>query len=261
MSNPDSFKTITFSITDHVATLTLNRPDKLNSFTEEMHSEIRDALSKVHSGGDARCLLITGSGRGFCAGQDLADLDFSALSDTLEQNYNPLIRTITGLDMPVIGAVNGVAAGAGANLALACDLVIAAKSASFIQAFCKIGLVPDAAGTWTLPRLIGLPRAMGLAMLGEKLSAQQAEQWGLIWQCVEDDELAEISTGLARHLATQPTTALALTKRLLRESSTNTLDQQLNLERDFQAAASHTSDFKLGVEAFLAKKTPTFTGK
>lgn len=256
-----TYNSIEFSIENQVARLTLNRPDKLNSFTEEMHREIRSALLEVQSGSEARCLLINGNGRGFCAGQDLADLDFSSLGDTLEENYNPLIRSITGLDMPVVCAVNGVAAGAGANLALACDLVIAARSASFIQAFCKIGLVPDAAGSWSLPRLVGLPRAMGMAMLGEKIPAEKAAEWGLIWQCVEDDALESMTSDLANFLATQPTTALALTKRLLRESSNNTLDQQLDLERDFQAAASQTNDFRLGVDAFLAKKAPLFTGK
>lgn len=261
MPNLNSFSTIEFGIQSNVATLALNRPDKLNSFTDEMHREIRDALMQVQTSDTVRCLLITGRGRGFCAGQDLADLDFTALSDTLEENYNPLIRSITGLDMPVICAVNGVAAGAGANLALACDIVIAGKSASFIQAFCKIGLVPDAGGTWTLPRLAGLPRAMGMALLGDKITAEKAAQWGLIWDCVEDEELSSITTAMATHLATQPTTGLALIKKLLRQSTTNTLDQQLDLERDFQAAASQTSDFREGVEAFLAKKPANFTGK
>ena len=255
------YDNIEFNIDEGVARLTFNRPDKLNSFTEEMHREIRDALTKVQTDGTVRCLLITGNGRGFCAGQDLADLDFSALGNTVEENYNPLIRTIAGLDVPVVCAVNGVAAGAGANIALACDIVIAAKSASFVQAFCKIGLVPDAGGTWTLPRLVGAPRAMALAMLGDKIPAETAAMWGMIWQCVDDDELIEQTQALASHLAKQPTTGLALMKNLLRQSWDNTLDQQLNLERDFQAAASATRDFKEGVDAFLHKRDPQFSGK
>ncbi len=256
-----SFDSISFDTQDGVARLTLNRPDKLNSFTEAMHQEIRDALMQVQTDGLARCLLITGNGRGFCAGQDLADLDMTALSDVLEKNYNPLIQTVTGLDMPVVCAVNGVAAGAGANLALACDLVVAARSASFVQAFSKIGLIPDAAGTWTLPRLVGLPRALGLTLLGNRLTAEQALQWGMIWEVVEDDALAEHTLALAKHLASQPTVALALTKKLLRQSYDNTLEQQLNLERDFQSAASQTKDFQEGVAAFLAKRPPNFTGQ
>ena len=259
-SPSSTFNTIDFSVQNGVARLTLNRPDTLNSFTEEMHKEVREVLATVQTEDTIRCLLITGSGRGFCAGQDLADLDFANLSDTVEENYNPLIRSLTGLDLPVICAVNGVAAGAGANIALACDIVIAARSASFVQAFCKIGLIPDAGGTWTLPRVVGLPRALGLALLGDKLSAEQAEQWGMIWQCVDDDQLAEISVGMAEHLARQPTTALAYMKKLLRQSSDHSLEQQLDLERDFQAAASQTSDFKEGVDAFLQKRAPKFTG-
>lgn len=256
-----SFDSITLEFESGFARLTLNRPDRLNSFTEAMHQEIRDALLKVQTDGSARCLLITGEGRGFCAGQDLDDLDMSALSDVLEKNYNPLIRTITGLDMPVICAVNGVAAGAGANLALACDIVVAARSASFVQAFSKIGLIPDAAGTWTLPRLVGLPRALGLTLLGNRLSAEQALQWGMIWEVVDDDALAEHANALATHLAKQPTVALALTKKLMRQSYDNSLEQQLQLERDFQSAASQTQDFQEGVAAFLAKRPPEFTGR
>lgn len=260
-NNPGhNYQNIEFTIDDGVATLTLDRADKLNSFTEQMHAEIRDALTTVSTESSIRCLLITGNGRGFCAGQDLADLDFSKLSEVLEKNYNPLITLLVNLDKPVVCAVNGVAAGAGANMALACDIVIAARSASFIQAFSKIGLVPDAGGTWTLPRLAGSARAMGLALLGEKLEAERALQWGLIWDVVDDNDLMTHASALAHHLATQPTVALALTKKLLRASINNTLDEQLALERDFQNAASQTADFKEGVDAFLNKRKANFSG-
>lgn len=256
-----NFNTIQFEVTEAVATLTLNRPDKLNAFTEEMHAEIRTALVHVSTERAIRCLVVTGNGKGFCAGQDLADLDFSALSDVLEKNYNPLILTLVNLDKPVICAVNGVAAGAGANLALACDIVIAARSASFIQAFSKIGLVPDAGGTWSLPRLIGAPRALALAMLGDKLPAEKAAEWGMIWDVVDDQNLQTHTQALAAHLARQPTVGLALTKKLMRESFSRTLQDQLSLERDFQAAASHTDDFREGVDAFLNKREASFQGR
>jgi len=263
MSNPQktAFNTIEFDVADAVATLTFNRPDKLNAFTEEMHSEIREVLLRVRTEPGIRCLLVTGNGKGFCAGQDLADLDFSALSDVVEKNYNPLITTLVNLDIPVVCAVNGVAAGAGANLALACDIVVAARSASFIQAFSKIGLVPDAGGTWSLPRLIGAPRAMALAMLGDKVSAERAADWGMIWEVVDDQNLQTHSQALAAHLARQPTVGLALTKKLMRESFSRTLPDQLALERDFQDAASRTEDFREGVDAFLNKRIADFKGR
>jgi len=234
-----------------VVKLTLNRPDKLNSFTAAMHAELKDALNKVATSETARCLVLTGAGRGFCAGQDLADLNLEALGDVVAEHYNPLIKTITSLNMPVIASVNGVAAGAGANLALACDIVLAAESAKFIQSFNHVGLVPDAGGTWSLPRLVGLQRAMALAMTGEPVMAKQAEQWGMIWRCVADDALEEQTATLAQTLANQATTGLAFTKQLLRNSFDHTLDEQLSLERDFQQAASHTSDFREGIDAFL----------
>lgn len=255
------YNSIHFDLADNgVARLTLNRPDKLNSFTEEMHREIRDALMIVKTTSTARCLVLTGAGRGFCAGQDLADLDFSSLGGTIEENYNPLVKTITNLDMPVVAAVNGVAAGAGANLALACDIVIAARSASFVQSFCNLGLVPDAGGTWTLPRVVGGPRAMALAMLGDKISAEQAENFGMIWQCVDDDKLIDVVDALAERFSTAPTTGLAYMKKLIRLSWQNSLDDQLDLERDYQNAASQTDDFKEGVEAFLQKRPAEFKG-
>jgi len=261
-----NYETILFEQAEGVATITLNRPDKLNSFNGQMHEELRDALKRLVKDG-ARCLLITGAGRGFCAGQDLGDrnVDPSApspdLGKTLDTTYNPLVRTLKGLEMPVICAVNGVAAGAGANLALACDIVLAARSASFIQAFCKIGLIPDSGGTWTLPRLVGQGRAMALSMLGDKVPAEQAEAWGMIWKCLDDDKLMPEATAMARHLATQPTKALALIKRAIDASSTNTIDQQLDLERDLQRVAGSSYDYREGVGAFMAKRAPKFEGR
>jgi len=257
-----SFKTLELAIADGVATLTFNRPDKLNSFTTEMHAEVREALGQLTADASVRCLLITGNGRGFCAGQDLADEVASAdIGGTVERDYNPLVRALTTLPMPVVCAVNGIAAGAGANIALACDIVLAARSAAFIQAFCKIGLVPDSGGTWTLPRVVGHARAMALTLLGEKISAEKAEAWGMIWKCVDDAELMPEALKLAKHLATQPTKGLAMTKQALHAAATNTLDQQLDLERDLQTAAAASYDFKEGVNAFLDKRAPVFKGE
>ncbi len=225
-----SFEHILFTIEQGVATLTLNRPEQLNSFNAQMHKEVREALKQVRQNPEVRCLLITGSGRGFCAGQDLGDRNVAPgaaapdLGESIEKNYNPLIRALRDLPMPVICAVNGVAAGAGANIALACDITLAAKSASFIQAFCKIGLVPDSGGTWTLPRAVGMARAKALALLGDRLSAEQAEQWGMIWRCVDDAALQDEALKLARQLATQPTYGLALIKRALNASASNSFD-------------------------------------
>lgn len=259
--------TIIFTIADGVATIILNRPDRLNSFNMVMHGALKDALKRVQDPANGvRCLLLSGAGRGFCAGQDLSDRavapdsEIPDLGESIDVRYNPLIRTLRGLEMPVLCAVNGVAAGAGANLAFACDIVIAARSASFIQAFCKIGLVPDSGGTWTLPRLVGHARATALAMLGDKVPAEQAERWGMIWKCVDDDQLMAEAGALAAHLATQPTKGLALIKRALAASSTNTLDQQLDLERDLQRLAGRTADYREGVGAFMAKRSPNFQG-
>ena len=260
------FNTIKLEIEEGLATLTLNRPDKLNSLNTEMFQELRVALKQISIENGVRCLLITGSGRGFCAGQDLSDRSVKAgakkpdLSASLENNYNPLIRKITQLEVPVLCAVNGVAAGAGSSIALACDIVYAARSASFIQAFCKIGVIPDSGGSWLLPNKIGRARALGLALLGDKLSAEKAEEWGLIWQCLDDDKLLEEATAKGKYLATQPTKGLSLIKRAVNASFTNSFDEQLDLERDLQGIAGRTNDYQEGVSAFMEKRSPNFTG-
>ena len=261
-----NYQHIIFSLEGGIARITLNRPDKLNSFNAAMLVEMRDALRRTHDEA-ARVLLLTGAGRAFCAGQDLSDRNVSAGSDpvdlghTIETYYKPLVLGLHALEMPVICAVNGVAAGAGANIALACDLVLAARSAAFIQAFCKLGLVPDAGGTWALPRLVGTARAMGLAMLGDKLSAAQAADWGLIWKCVDDDQLLAEADKLALHFSTAPTKGLARTKQALYASSCNSLEQQLELERASQQELGFGHDYPEGVDAFMEKRSPNFTGK
>jgi 2-(1,2-epoxy-1,2-dihydrophenyl)acetyl-CoA isomerase len=266
-----TYQTILFEVTDGIARLTLNRPDRLNSFNTAMHAEVRAALASLLDGSGgaptARVLVLTGAGRGFCAGQDLGDRAVAPggaavnLGDSIEKNYKPLILMLRNLPMPVIAAVNGVAAGAGANIALACDLVVAARSGSFVQAFSKLGLVPDSGGTWFLPRLVGTARALGLALLGDKLSAEQAAQWGLIWRCVEDAELTEVVDTLARQLAAAPTRALACTKKAIYESWDQSLEQQLDTERDYQSELGRTADYAEGVAAFAQKRTPRFTGR
>jgi 2-(1,2-epoxy-1,2-dihydrophenyl)acetyl-CoA isomerase len=252
---------------DGVATLTLNRPDKLNAFTVELHRALAASLDAIAADATIRAVLLTGAGRGFCAGQDLAERAATMASgappgpSALETWYNPLIRRLRRLEKPVVCAVNGVAAGAGANVALACDIVLASRSASFIQSFARIGLVPDAGGSYVLPRLVGMARASALAMLGDKLSATQAAEWGLIWRVVEDAALMGEATALARHLAQQPTRALALIKQALNASPGNTLDQQLDLERDLQKEAAATEDFREGMAAFLEKRSAKFVGR
>jgi 2-(1,2-epoxy-1,2-dihydrophenyl)acetyl-CoA isomerase len=251
---------------DTWAELTLNRPDKLNSFNDEMHIALRDALDTALADGK-RAILLTGSGRGFCAGQDLGNRDPSSmeqavdLGQTLENFYNPLIRLIQNAEIPIICAVNGVAAGAGANLAIACDIVLASDNAKFIQSFANVGLVPDAGGTWNLTRLLGPARAKALAMTGEPISAGQAADWGMIWKAVAADELMDTARTLAQQLASGPTSGFALAKKAINAAGTNSLDQQLNLEADFQKICGKSADYAEGVSAFLQKRKPEFEGK
>ena len=251
---------------DTWAELTLNRPDKLNSFNDEMHIALRDALDTAIADGK-RAILLTGSGRGFCAGQDLGNRDPAAmeqavdLGQTLENFYNPLIRLIQNAEIPIICAVNGVAAGAGANLAIACDIVLASDNAKFIQSFANVGLVPDAGGTWNLTRLLGPARAKALAMTGEPISAGQAADWGMIWKAVAADELMDTARTLAEQLASGPTSGFALAKKAINAAGTNSLDQQLNLEAEFQKICGKSADYAEGVSAFLQKRKPEFEGK
>jgi 2-(1,2-epoxy-1,2-dihydrophenyl)acetyl-CoA isomerase len=261
-----AWETIIFEASEGVATLTLNRPDRLNSLNARMHEEIAAVLGSVESDPAIRALLVTGAGRGFCAGQDLNLRDAGATGDfdagaALERYYNPLIRRLRALAKPIVAAVNGPAAGAGANIAFACDIVIAARSASFLQAFCRLGLVPDAGGTWFLPRLAGSARAMGMAMLGEPLSAESAAQWGLVWKMVDDDKLMAEARGFAAKLAQGPTAGLGLIKQALNRSLANSLDAQLDVERDLQRLAACSEDFKEGVAAFLEKRPAKFKGR
>ncbi len=251
-----------------VAIATLNRPQLLNSFNRQMHQDLWLALDRAEANSTIRALVITGAGRGFCAGADLSDFDFTPGPDLvqradpgplIEQNFNPTARRLQALRMPCIAAVNGVAAGAGASLAMTCDIAIAAPGASFIQAFSKIGLVPDAGGTWFLSQRLGVARAMGLALMGDKLPAAQAKEWGMIWD-VADDPLAA-ATALAQRLAAMPTQALVATRGLLRDAHTRTLNQQLDAERDTQSAMGRTHDYIEGVTAFLQKRAPVFTGR
>jgi len=258
-----AYETIDFKLEGGIARLTFNRPDRLNSFTVQMHEEVADALGKLEG---ARVLVLTGAGRGFCAGQDLNDRAVAPggsvdLGESLELRYNPLIRRLTELPMPVIALVNGVAAGAGANIALACDIVIAAKSAKFIQSFANIGLVPDSGGTWILPRLIGQARALGLALTGEALPAERAAEWGMIWKAVDDDQLDAEVDGLAGRFASGPTTGLATIKRAIRESWGSGLSEHLDRERDWQRSLGSGTDYREGIQAFLEKRPPQFTGK
>jgi 2-(1,2-epoxy-1,2-dihydrophenyl)acetyl-CoA isomerase len=246
--------------------LTLNRPQRLNAFNEAMHHALAAAIAEAEQDQSCRALLLTGAGRAFCTGQDLNDRlakpgEQIVLGGTLEQHYNPLIRKLRALRFPVIAAVNGVAAGAGCNIALACDIVLAARSANFVQAFARIGLVPDSGGTWLLPRLVGQARARGLAFLGEPLPAEKAEAWGLIWRVVDDDALMAEAEKLCLHFALAPTVGLGLIKRALDAAEDNDLSTQLDLERDLQREAGATPDYQEGVRAFMEKRKPVFTGR
>ncbi len=262
-----AFENILFSIEAGIARITLNRPDRLNSFTVAMHGELREAISAVKADPTARVLLLTGAGRGFCAGQDLSDRAVAPgakpvdLGDTVEAWWAPLITSLRRLPLPVVVAVNGVAAGAGANIALGGDLVLATRSASFIQPFCKLGLIPDTGGTWILPRLVGTARAMGLAMLGDKLTATQAEDWGLIWKAIDDDKFKDEVEKLLLHLSTAPTKGLARTKQLILDNGAVQLEEALKAEAGAMRELGFTADYKEGVAAFLEKRSANFTGQ
>lgn len=262
MSDPS----ILYRYTDGVATVTLHRPDRLNSFTEDMHRELQGALDHaMHDG--ARCLVLTGAGRGFCAGQDLSQRITAPgapppdLGRSLHEFYNPLAHRLRALPMPVVASVNGVAAGAGASIALACDIVIAARSAKFIMAFAKIGLIPDAGGTWFLQRLLGTARAMGLALLGETIAAEEAERWGLIWKCVDDERLAAETDAIVARLARGPTLGLVAIRRAIHSAESATFDQQLDHERTAQNTLAATEDYREGVAAFAARRAPVYKGR
>ena len=262
-----SYESILFQLDNGIARITLNRPDKLNSFTAAMHAELRDAIARVAADVSARVLLLTGAGRGFCAGQDLADRAVSAdtapvdLGHTVETWWAPLVVSLRRLPKPVVVAVNGVAAGAGANVALAGDIVLATRSANFIQSFCKLGLIPDTGGTWALPRLLGPARAMGLAMLGDKLSATQAQDWGLIWKAIDDDKFKDEVEALLAQLAQAPTLGLARTKELIYENGSAPLEAALKREGEVMRELGHSADYKEGVAAFLEKRSARFTGR
>lgn len=260
-----AFETIRYDIRDAWVHVTLNRPDKLNAFDARMHDELAAALEQARRD-EARALLLSGAGRGFSAGQDLADPEFPTgegadVGAVLEQRYNPLVRQLKELPLPVVAAVHGVAAGAGANVALACDVVVAGRGASFVQAFAKVGLIPDAGGTWTLTRRLGEARALGLALTGEPLSGADAAAWGLVWRAVDDDAVLAEAEALAARLAAGPTRAFALTKRAIRDAAVNDLDAQLGREADLQREAGHGEDFREGVRAFLDKRAPVFKGR
>jgi 2-(1,2-epoxy-1,2-dihydrophenyl)acetyl-CoA isomerase len=255
---------IQFELKDHIARISLNRPEKLNAITRAMALELQDQLLACDENDDVRSVVLTGEGRAFCSGQDLTEFPPDRLPDfekAIDENYNPVIRLLKTIRKPVLCAVNGIAAGAGANIALACDIVIAVSSAGFVQAFSKIGLIPDCGGTFFLPRLIGLQKATALMMLGDKISAAEAEKMGMIYACFEENEFAEKTIQIATMLANLPTVALILTRKALLESSTNNMEEQLELEKKFQQKAGHTKDFLEGVTAFLQKRTPQFTGR
>lgn len=260
-----AYETIDYKVEDGVARITLNRPDNLNSFNGAMHQELRDALRSVEQ--SARVIVLTGAGRGFCAGQDLGERTVSSggepvdLGATVEATWNPLIRALVTAPQPVIARVNGVAAGAGVSIALACDIAIAAKSAKFVQSFSAIGLIPDSGGSWVLPRLVGQARALGLALTGESLPAEKAAEWGLIWKCVDDDQLDVEVDALAAKLTSLPPLGLAAIKSIIRSTWGRTLYQELDLQRDEMRRLGFTDDYSEGVAAFLEKRQAKFTGK
>lgn len=263
-----NFEHITFTVEAGIARLTLNRPNKLNSFNGEMHAELRTALDHIQGNKSIRVLVLSGAGRAFCAGQDLADPAMAAvdgrmpdIGNVVEASYKPLVLRLQNLRVPTIAAVNGIAAGAGASVALACDLVIATKSASFLQAFSKIGLIPDTGGTWFLPQRVGMARAMGLALLADKLPAEKAADWGLIWQCVEDADFAAEVDALAQQLADAPTKALVRTRQAMHAAPGHTLEQQLSFEGGFMRELGWSPDYAEGVAAFMEKRAPKFTGE
>src|SRR5438874_3994013 len=258
-----AYETIDFKADGPIVRITLNRPDRLNSFTAQMHGELRDVLANL---GEARVVVLTGAGRGFCAGQDLNDRAVAPgeavdLGDTVQACWNPLVRTLASLPQPVIARVNGVAAGAGANIALACDIVVAARSARFIQSFSAIGLIPDSGGTWVLPRLVGQARALGLALTGEPLPAEKAEEWGMIWKAVGDDALDAEVDAIAKKLASLPPLGLAATKEMIRSSWQYSLDEELERQAEAMRRLGFTEDYREGVAAFLEKRAPKFTGR
>jgi len=264
MSQP--FETIQLQIAQGVATVTLNRPDRLNSLTRVMLSELNNALAMVRMDASVRCLLLTGAGRAFCTGQDLDDESVDPalgpvdLGAVIENSYRPIVLGVRDLPIPVVAAVNGVAAGAGANIALACDVVIAGLSASFIQPFCRLGLLPGAGGTWTLPRLVGPARAMGMALFGEPLEAADAQAWGLIWECVPDEQLGARARELALRLAEGPTLGFARTKQAILASAAQTLEASLDLEGAFLRELGGSLDYREGVAAFRARRPARFIG-
>ncbi|KZK91685.1 1,2-epoxyphenylacetyl-CoA isomerase [Pseudovibrio sp. W64] len=263
-----SEQSILVDVNDTYHVITLNRPDKLNSFNDEMHRALYAALEAADADDNCRAILLTAAGKGFCAGQDLGDRVKPTpdspppdLTQTIGDFYNPLIRKLKSINIPIVCAVNGVAAGAGANIAMACDIVIASEKAKFIQAFAKIGLVPDSGGTYFLPRLVGSARARGLAMLGTPITAAQAAEWGMIWKCSSAETFLEEATAMVQEFSVGPTIGLGLIKQALNASEGNTLDEQLDLERDYQGEAGRTPDYLEGVTAFMDKRAPKYSGK
>lgn len=258
-----AYETLLVDQSDAIARITLNRPERLNSFTRAMHAELQTALDEAN---EARVIILGGAGRGFCAGQDLNDRAVAPgqavdLGETVEESWNPLIRRLATMPQPVIAKVNGVAAGAGANIALACDIVVAAKDAKFIQSFSALGLIPDSGGSWHLPRLVGQARALGLALTGEPLPAEKAAEWGLIWKAVDADALDAEVDAIATRLAALPPLGLAAIKAIIRSTGERTLDQELDLQRDEMRRLGFTEDYREGVAAFLEKRTPSFRGR